>query len=889
MYKNKIFRVHCILKCPLNFFCTFIILFFAILIPTFAFALPHGQKIIYGEGHIQKPDNSNIVIYQNSDQMITNWQEFNIGQSESVKFMQPNTDSVALNRVIGHDPTSIFGKISANGQIFLSNPSGIYFGPNSVVNVGGLMATTLNISNKDFLERNYNFKADISKPFGSVVNEGRINATNYIGLLGTRSENIGLLSANLGSIVLGSSEAATVDFGGDGLIKFVVTKPVAEDFLDLNGKTIKNGVFNSGQIQADGGKVLLTARMAQKMVRSVVNNTGIIRAQSVNKRNGSIYLEGGPNSIVTNENILDASGLDSGETGGTVHVLGEKVGLFGNANINVSGFNGGGTILIGGDYRGQGKVLNSQVSNVGKNVFLNSRAIHSGNGGKTIVWSDDTTRFFGNIDSRGGSTSGNGGFVEISGKNYLSFIGKVDTTSENGLTGNLLLDPGSITIANGSGADSLSGGTLTTSSGTSTIFEQNLESVAATTNIALEAGTSITFSDLDDDLLDLKQTSGNSVSFITTDNSGTISFSDIFDEVRTQGGNITFSSTNGSVSTGKLNSSGGTISLNGANGVTINGNIRTGGGNFTVDADSDNDASGVYTQGVNKTVRVGTGSVNITASDINLLSGSANISGSSTNYKSIHTGHDFTAGGSVTFNQSAAGKTIGIGESVSSNFNIDQNELTSITTPTFLIGDADTSGAINIDNADFGNKNTTITSGAGIELSGSKIIFRKKLTFNAKTNVNITNGSNIEAHISGRNANFSVTADSDQIDGGSLSIDSSSSITTQGGNIDLIGNSINNSGTLTTNGGTSTTTIRSTSLSSNEESSSSSNNAASSSSASSGSVVSSSIDFSNPKNQALLDLFTIEEAVTVANQRDQAIQTTVLSDFLENGGYRGGC
>jgi len=337
---------------------------------------------------------------------------------------------------------------------------------------------------------------------------------------------------------------------------------------------------------------------------------------------------------------------------------------------------------------------------------------------------------------------------------------------------------------------------------------------------------------LADDLLDLQQTSGNSVTFTTTNEAGTISFTDVFDEIRTKGGDVTMSSNGGTVSVGKINSNGGSVTLNAADGVTVNGDIRTGGGTYTVDADSDNGGVGVYTQGVNKTVRTGGGIVNIVASDIDLLNGSANISGSTTNFRSIITGSNFTDGGAVNFNPSVSGVTIGIGESASSSFNIDQNELASIRTPTLTIGSSGTSGDITVGKSDFGLKATTITSGSKITLSGSKVIYRKDLTFNAKADVSISNGSSIEAHISGRNASFSATADSDQVDGGGFTLDSTSSITTQGGDVNLTGNSITNSGTITTNGGTLTTNLRTT-----EASGSSSSNSSSSSSSGGGVII----------------------------------------------------
>ncbi len=789
--------------------------------PSILFSLPLEGQITSGDGSFHQPNGNELIIQQNSDRLISQWQQFNIGTNEKVQFLQPNSEAIALNRITGGNPSEILGQLLANGKIFLLNPSGIFFGQSARVDVGGLMASTLSLSDNNFLDGNYSFVQDSNKPLASIINEGIINAEGgYVGLLAPSVVNKGTVVANLGSIHMASGEAAVLDFSGDGLINFEITQPVRGDVIDTSGNVTQDRVINSGTLQADGGHVALSARDAVKVFDNVISHTGTIQARTVEKKEGRVFLNGGDQGITHVTGTIDASGLDGDEHGGTVHILGERVGLFDNASVDVSGNNGGGTILIGGDYQGKGDVPNALVSYVDKNVVLSARAANSGDGGKVIVWADDTTRFFGRVDARGGETSGDGGFVEVSGKEFLAFEGDVDTSAKNGSTGTLLLDPGTITIADGSGTDSLSSGALTVSSGDSTIFEQTLESVAATTNIALEAGTSITVADLSDDVLDLQQTSGNSVTFTTTDEAGTITFTDVFDEIRTQGGSVTMNSSGGTVSVGKINSNGGAVTLNGADGVTVNGDIRTGGGAYTVNADSDNGGVGVYTQGINKTVRTGGGAVTITASDVDLLNGSANISGSTTNFRSIITDHNFTDGGSVTFNQSLSGVTIGIGESASSNFNIDQNELASIRTPTLNIGSNGTSGDITIGKSDFGLKATTITSGSGITLSGSKVIFRKDLAFNAKADISISNGSSIEAHISGKNASFSATADSNQLDGGGFTLDFTSSITTQGGDVTLIGNTVSNNGTITTNGGTLTTTERSTSSSSSGGSSS---------------------------------------------------------------------
>ena len=131
--------------------------------------------------------------------------------------------------------------------------------------------------------------------------------------------------------------------------------------------------------------------------------------------------------------------------GGSVNVLGDKVGLLG-AFINASGTNGGGTVLVGGDYQGKGTVPNATQTFVSSDSTINADALSLGDGGRIIVWANQSTGFFGNISARGGSFNGNGGKVEVSGKEALNYSGTVDLLSADGQRGTLLLDPKFIII-----------------------------------------------------------------------------------------------------------------------------------------------------------------------------------------------------------------------------------------------------------------------------------------------------------------------------------------------------------------------------------------------------------------------------------------------------------
>ncbi len=521
-----------------SFLSFLIILYFAN--PLSSFALPQGGQITSGQGNIHQPDPKSMVINQSSQQLITNWNSFSIGKAESVHFSQPNSNAVALNRVVGANPSAILGSLSSNGKVFLTNRSGIIFGQDARINVGGLVATTLNISDQDFLNQNYLFSQDPNNPLSAIINEGHIEGTT-IGLLAPAVYNKGTITANLGSVALASGTEVTLDFAGDGLINFAISEAVEGDVLDDQGNILENRVLNTGIIEADGGRVILSALDAGSVIRNTVNHSGRIRANTLQEKNGEIWLMGGENGITAVTGELDASGNESGDMGGTVHVLGDKVGLFQYAFINVSGVSGGGTALVGGDFQGKGEVPNATQTYVGPNTIIDASALENGDGGKVILWADGTTRYFGNIDSRGGSVSGDGGLVEVSGKENLTFAGFVDAGSTNGSAGALLLDPrilritdeefgrpllekpiGEISIFSDSRTE-FDGGSIendlsgfqtdpvpdsrdNAELGTEVVSEEALERIGKDTFIHLIADEAIILERLSDNILDLKQT-----------------------------------------------------------------------------------------------------------------------------------------------------------------------------------------------------------------------------------------------------------------------------------------------------------------------------------------------------------------------------------------------
>jgi trimeric autotransporter adhesin len=458
--------------------------------PTLVFALPQDGEIVSGQGSIATSGND-MVVHQTSDKLIANWQSFSIGSGESVEFKQPSASSIALNNVIGLSPSVILGSLKSNGQVFLSNGSGVIFGQGAQVNVGGLLATTLGITNDDFLSGNYNFTQDASRPLSSVINRGLIEAS-YVGLLAPGVENTGTIVANLGSVGMASGKAASLDFVGDGLINFAITEAVDGDVLDDEGNVIDHRVKNVGLIQADGGRVVLSAKDAGNIIQNVVNNEGIIEAHSAVEKNGEIFLMGGDSGIVANSGTLDASGKESGQTGGTVHMVGEKVGVLGEGVVDVSGNAGGGTALIGGDVQGSGDVQTASNTYVGEDAAITADAIENGDGGKVVVWADDTTRIYGSVSATGGALSGDGGFVETSGQNYLQITRAVDVSAAFGLGGEWLIDPRDITIdVAGSGNVGINSSDPFVSTGDSSILGVDLIIAALTggANVTITTGS----------------------------------------------------------------------------------------------------------------------------------------------------------------------------------------------------------------------------------------------------------------------------------------------------------------------------------------------------------------------------------------------------------------
>ena len=422
-----------------------------LLFPGFVLAAPTGGQVVSGSGSITQAGTT-TTITQASQNLSVNWQSFNTTAQETVNFVQPSASSIAVNRIFDTNGTQFYGHLNANGQVYLINPNGILFGPGAQVNVGGLVASTLDFNDADL--------ANTSRPFkgpgtGSVINQGTING-RYVALIGNTVRNEGTITTPQGMTALGAGSAVTLTFADTSLVK-----------MQVDQNTLNNLAENGGLIQADGGMVLLSAGAKNALLASVVNNTGVIEARSVQNVNGTIVLDGGNLGAVSNSGTLDASGKNAGETGGTVKVLGQQVDLQTGTKIDVSGDAGGGTALIGGNFHGAGPEQNATTTNVATGASINADAITNGDGGNIAVWSDEHTTVDGTFSARGGANGGNGGQVETSGKKLT--IGdntRVTTLAPQGTAGGWLLDPVDFTIyGTGDPVADMSDSTLSTNLG----------------------------------------------------------------------------------------------------------------------------------------------------------------------------------------------------------------------------------------------------------------------------------------------------------------------------------------------------------------------------------------------------------------------------------------
>jgi filamentous hemagglutinin family protein len=350
---------------------------------------PQGGKVVSGSASITQVGNT-TDIRQSSTDVSIDWLSFSIGAQSSVDFIQPSISAVAVNRISGSNGSEILGHLNANGEVYLINPNGILFGKGSQVNVGGLVASTLSESSPAGSSQSFSGSST-----ASIVNQGTITAANggYVALIGNRVSNEGVITAQLGTVALGSGSAVTLDFSGDRLVH-----------LQVDQSTLNNLAENKQLIEADGGLVIMTAGAQRALLASVVNNSGIIEARTVENHGGTIELLGGMSAGAVNvSGTLDASAPEGGN-GGFIETNAAHVEVANEAKVTTASSQGlTGSWLIdpedftvaptGGDI--SGAALSGELATT--SVTLESSAgskAQSGSGNvnidDTVTWSANT-------------------------------------------------------------------------------------------------------------------------------------------------------------------------------------------------------------------------------------------------------------------------------------------------------------------------------------------------------------------------------------------------------------------------------------------------------------------------------------------------------------------
>jgi filamentous hemagglutinin family protein len=409
-----------------------------------ALAGPTGGTVVDGSAGISQ-SGAVTNINQSSGKAIINWQGFSIGGNETVNFNQPDRSSITLNRVIGNETSVISGALNANGQVFIVNSAGVLFGKGAQVNVGGLVASTLDISNANFMAGNYTFAGSSS---ASIVNQGRIHAHGggYVALLGNTVSNDGVIAARLGTVAMASGNKITLNFAGNSLVD-----------VTIDEGTLNALVENKRAIRADGGQIIMTAKAADAVLSAQVNNSGIIQARTMAALTGGagrqgatktgsikLFADGGTTNV---SGRLDASAPKGGD-GGFIETSGDHVKIAEGTEITTRAMNGKtGTWLVdpndftiaatGGDMTAADVARNLATTNFEIKTATMGTPGGSGdiNVNQALSWSTDNTLTLSaerniNINAPITATGTNAGLVMTYGGDYniltkASFSGAV--------------------------------------------------------------------------------------------------------------------------------------------------------------------------------------------------------------------------------------------------------------------------------------------------------------------------------------------------------------------------------------------------------------------------------------------------------------------------------
>ncbi len=664
--------------------------------PAMSANLPTGGQIVAGSGSIQTPSGNQMNIHQNSQNMVANWNSFDIGKGNTVQFDQPSSSAVALNRVVGGGESQIMGNLKANGQVFLVNPNGVLFGKGASVSTSGFVASTRDIKNDDFMNRRYTFSGG-QKAGAAIVNQGALttNAGGYIVLAADRVSNSGTIRTPGGKTVLAASERVTLQLDNGGLMSVQVT-----------GDVVNALVENRGLVSARDGQVYLTALGRGMLMNTVLNVSGVVEAGGMHRQDGNIVLDGGDSGVVHLSGALQADNA-SGQ-GGKVVVQGENILLDKGSSITATGGQGGGEVYVGGGWQGK----DSNIRNADKVVMqdgarIDVSATQQGNGGTAVLWSDSYTNFHGQISAKGGETGGNGGRVETSSHGNLQAFGTVSASAKKGRAGNWLLDSADITIVNGSNVSK----TETTQSPPHTQFAPTA------------AGSAVSNTSINNRL-----NNGTSVTILTHHTrTGTA-----------QGGNITVNA-----AINKSNGSDANLTLQAGGNITVNNSITSTEGKLNVNLSGARTSNGSITISNNANITTNGGDITVgttnTSNRVNISINNTTLNASNGNIQLTGTGTD--SGILFAGNNTLTASNIALtGNSMSGNaINLTGTATLNATNDITLIGSSTSGNAINLTGTATLNATNNITltgsstSGNAINLKGNNTLTASNITLTGES------------------------------------------------------------------------------------------------------------------------------------------------------------
>ncbi|RIY38608.1 filamentous hemagglutinin N-terminal domain-containing protein [Psittacicella hinzii] len=414
------------------------------------FAAP--GEIISHQGQVKMVTNGAITTITTDPNAIIRWNNFNINSNEVVQFIQQSANSAVLNRVLGGNPSQILGKLQSNGQVFIVNPAGIVFGKNASVDVAGLVASTLDISDKDFVDGKYIFNQDKDQAIAQVLNQGMIKVTDKgtLALVGGTVVNKGKLEARDGTVFLLAGNSIVIQDLDNPLISYKVTAEnkavnlgeIITKKAYLLANKVANGYVSSLSSYADLVSEADSASQATITADGEIVLFGASEADSYQTHTQkTAEVLGEKTGIAVNNGTLDASNTTG--KAGTIKVLGDSVGTEENSRILAKGKEGG-TVYLGGDRQGAGNI---KLSN-GTIAFEGSVVDVSGeyDAGSSYLWGNYAV-----VEGKFVATSekAKGGFIETSG-NYINVTNNFDVNTYGETeVGEWLLDPYHLEITHG--------------------------------------------------------------------------------------------------------------------------------------------------------------------------------------------------------------------------------------------------------------------------------------------------------------------------------------------------------------------------------------------------------------------------------------------------------